>query len=118
MNSIVYVGMDVHKESEHSSGNCQNRHGITKAGNSHMRRLLVELAQSYTRGSVGHKSKDLKNRQKGNAPGVIAYSDKANERLRQVQFDAELHALSCRMGVIIYALSCRIQKIVLAFSCN
>ena len=48
-----------------------------------MRRLLVEAAQSYTRGNVGHKSVALKQRQKGNPPEVIAYADKANERLRR-----------------------------------
>ena len=69
--------------SEDSSGGKQKRGGITKAGNSHLRRLLVEAAQSYARGSIGHKSLDLKRRQSGNDPQVIAYADKANERLRR-----------------------------------
>ena len=68
---------------ESSSGNKQNRLSITKAGNSQVRRLLVESAQGYTRGKIGHKSADLKRRQKGNKPQVIAYADKANERLRR-----------------------------------
>jgi transposase len=68
---------------EDSSGSKQNRLGITKAGNAHVRRLLVEAAQGYTRGRIGHKSADLKRRQNGNAPQVIAYADKANERLRR-----------------------------------
>jgi transposase len=68
---------------EDSSGERQKRGGITKAGNSHVRRLLVEASQSYTRGAAGHKSLDLKRRQNGNAPQVIAYADKANERLRR-----------------------------------
>ena len=68
---------------EDSSGGKQVRLGITKAGNSHVRRLLVESAQSYTRGTIGHKSVALKNRQSGNSPQVIAYADKANERLRR-----------------------------------
>jgi transposase len=69
--------------SEDSSGGKQSRGSITKAGNSHVRRLLVESAQSYTRGAVGYKSVDLKRRQKGNTPQVIAFADKANERLRR-----------------------------------
>ena len=69
--------------SESSSGESQHRYGITKAGNSHLRRLLVESAQSYTRGTIGHKSIALKQRQQGNTPQVIAYADKANERLRR-----------------------------------
>ncbi len=68
---------------EDSSGEDQNRLGITKAGNSHIRTLLVEAAQSYTRGKPGYKSKALKARQKGNPADIIAYADKANERLRR-----------------------------------
>lgn len=68
---------------EHSSGDGQNRLGITKAGNSHLRRLLIEAAQCYNRGKVGYKSKELKARQYGNPAEIIAYADKANERLRR-----------------------------------
>lgn len=68
---------------EDSSGEDQTRLGITKAGNSHIRTLLVEAAQSYTRGQAGHKSKLLKERQYGNPADIIAYADKANERLRR-----------------------------------
>ena len=66
--------------SENSSGDSTNRYSITKAGNSHLRRLMVEAAQSYTRGNIGHKSLALKERQKGCSAEVIAYADKANER--------------------------------------
>ena len=68
---------------EDSSGDDQNRLKITKAGNRHLRMLLVEAAQSYGRGQIGYKSKELKKRQEGNSPEVIAYADKANERLRR-----------------------------------
>lgn len=61
--------------SEDSSGDDKNRYGITKAGNSHLRRLMVEAAQSYTRGTVGHKSIALKQRQQGCSADVIAYAD-------------------------------------------
>ena len=54
-----YIGL---VPGEDSSGDDQTRLGITKAGNSHLRMLL---------------------RQAGNAPQVIAYADKANERLRR-----------------------------------
>lgn len=72
---------------ENSSGGDQNRLGITKAGNTHVRRLLVEAAQSYGRGKTGHKSKALKERQEGNPPHIIAYADRANERLRRRYFN-------------------------------
>lgn len=76
----AYLGL---VPSEESSGEKQDRGGITKAGNTHLRRLLVEAAQGYTRGRIGHKSVALKKRQNGNTPEVIAYADKANERLRR-----------------------------------
>ena len=76
----AYLGL---VPAEDSSGGKHCRGSITKAGNSHVRRLLVEAAQSYTRGVIGHKSVDLKRRQSGNTPQIIAYADKANERLRR-----------------------------------
>ena len=68
---------------EDSSGDGQNRLGITKAGNRHIRTLLIEAAQSYGKGKVGYKSTALKARQAGNSSSVIAYADKANERMRR-----------------------------------
>jgi len=68
---------------EHSSSSDVNRLPITKAGNKHLRTTLVEAAQCICRGRVGAKSKDLSARQKGNDPSVIAYADKANERMRR-----------------------------------
>lgn len=68
---------------ENSSGDDRTRLGITKAGNSHLRLLLVEASHCYGRGQIGYKSKELKSRQSGNTPQVIAYADKANERLRR-----------------------------------
>ena len=68
---------------EASSGEKRRQTSITKAGNSHLRHLLIESAQSYTRGAVGYKSSVLKRRQKGCDPQVTAYADRANERLRR-----------------------------------
>ena len=68
---------------EDSSGNDRNGVSITKAGNRHIRMLLVEAAHSYGRGRVGYKSKEMASRQAGNPPAVIEYADKANERLRR-----------------------------------
>jgi len=68
---------------ENSSGDDKTRLSITKAGNRHVRLLLTEAAQCYGRGTVGYKSQALKARQAGNTPQVIAYADKANERLRR-----------------------------------
>ena len=68
---------------EDSSGDSRNGLSITKAGDSHVRMLLTEAAQSYTRGRSGCKSQALKARQYGNTAQVITYADKANERLRR-----------------------------------
>lgn len=76
----AYLGMT---PGEDSSGDDVNRGGISKAGNSHLRRLLIEAAQGICKGHVGQKSKELKARQKGNTSEVIAYADKANIRLRR-----------------------------------
>ena len=76
----AYLGL---APGEHSSAVKVNRLGITKAGNSHLRLLLVEAAGGICKGAIGHKSKVLKQRQQGNSAEVIAYADKANERLRR-----------------------------------
>ena len=75
-----YIGL---VPGEDSSGDDRTRLGITKAGNRQIRMLLTEACQSYSRGKAGYKSKELKARQTGNTPQVIAYADKANERLRR-----------------------------------
>ena len=77
---------------EHSSSDDQNRLGITKAGNRHLRLLLIEAAQSYDRGSVGIKSKALKARQNGAPPEVISYADKAGIRLRRKFIHMTFHS--------------------------
>lgn len=79
-NFASYIGL---VPGEDSSGDSQKRLGITKAGNTHVRKLLVEAAQSYSKGQIGYKSKELKDRQYGNTAQIIAYADRANERLRR-----------------------------------
>ena len=76
----AYLGL---APGEHSSSDNQNRLGITKAGNSHLRKLLIEAAGGICKGVIGHKSKALRARQEGNKPEVIAYADIANTRLRR-----------------------------------
>ena len=66
---------------ELSSSEDQNRLGITKQGNRFIRKLLVECSQSFSRAGSS-KSAALKKWQEGNTPEVIAYADKANERMR------------------------------------
>lgn len=68
---------------EHSSSESIRRSSITKAGNNHLRHLLVESAHCYSRGSITGKSKTLKKRQEGNKQEIIEYVDKANERMKR-----------------------------------
>lgn len=77
---------------EHSSSDKTNRLGITKAGNKHLRRLLVEAAQHYGRGSVGRKSVSLKKKQEGNRREIIAYADRCNARVKRKFFRIESHS--------------------------
>ena len=73
---MAYLGL---VPTEHSSGNRQRRGGITKAGNGHVRRVLIEAAWHYRhRPSVGIK---LRQRRHGQPPRVIAIADRAQQRL-------------------------------------
>jgi transposase len=66
---------------EDSSGDRERKGSITKAGNSHCRHVLVQAAWSYHhRPAV---SADLKRRQTGQPPSVIAHAWKAQQRLHQ-----------------------------------
>ena len=68
---------------ESSSGNTERMLGITKSGNRHLRRLAVEISNTYRRGAVGRKSAALKERQKDMPKDVVAYADKASERCQR-----------------------------------
>jgi transposase len=64
---------------EYSSGKKRSQGGITKTGNSHLRRLLTEAAWHYARPT--RVSKRLKQRRIGTEERVISYADKALYRL-------------------------------------
>lgn len=72
---MSYLGL---VPSEHSSGESRRVGGITKAGNSRLRRLLIESGWHY-RSYV--PSKRLRMRRKGQNPEIVAYADKAGRRL-------------------------------------
>ena len=87
--------------------------GITKQGNAFLRKLFVECAQSFSRASSG-KSEVLKKLQEGNAPEVIAYAERANERLRKRYMRLVLHnrkshnkataAIACELACFIWGM--------------
>ena len=96
----AYLGL---APGENSGSDNINRLGITKAGNSHLRLLLIEAAGGICRGAVGHKSKDLRARQNGNAAEVIAYADKANTRLRSKYYRMIRHGKKRNVAVAAVA---------------
>ena len=96
----AYLGL---APGERSSSDSINRLGITKAGNQHLRLLLIEASGGICKGAVGHKSKDLRQRQNGNPADVIAYADKANTRLRSRYYKFIRHGKKRNMAVAAIA---------------
>lgn len=66
---------------EHSSGEKRRQGGITKSGNGHLRRLLVEASWHYRYQSP--PSKKLIERRIGQKMEMVAYADKALRRLQK-----------------------------------
>ena len=79
---------------ENSSSDGQTLLGITKQGNRFLRRLLTEAAKRFSVAST-KKSKELLRRQKGNSEHIIAYADKANDRLRKRYYHLVMHNKKC-----------------------
>src|SRR5712664_554871 len=65
--------------SEHSSGSHVHRGAITKTGNAHLRRVLVEAAWAYR--FTPKCAKGLRQRQRGQPPGITDIAWKAQQRL-------------------------------------
>jgi transposase len=65
--------------SEHSSGPSVHRGPITKCGNAHLRRVLVEAAWAYRH--PPRCTKALRQRQRGQPPAVVELAWKAQQRL-------------------------------------
>jgi transposase len=73
---MAFVGL---VPSEHSSGATQKRGGITRTGNSHVRRVLTEAAWSYR--CKPQMSHAIRKRNEGVPPQVQAIAWKAQDRL-------------------------------------
>ena len=73
---MAFVGLVV---SEHSSGKSIKRGGLTRTGNSHVRRILIEAAQHDRHRPT--KSAALRKRQQGISPEVTDIAWKAQQRL-------------------------------------
>jgi len=80
---MAYLGL---VPSEHSSAGTRRQGSITKTGNSHVRRVLVEAAWHYRhRPNVGPglKTRGLQSRRRGQPGWVISIADKAQQRLHR-----------------------------------
>jgi transposase len=75
---MAYLGL---VPSEHSSGGTRRQGSITRTGNGHVRRVLVEAAWSYR--MRAQLSKPIAARTVGVAPGVAAIAWKAQQRLHK-----------------------------------
>jgi len=73
---MAYLGM---VPSEHSTGESVRRGGLTKAGNGHVRRVLIEAAWCNRHApAVGY---GLRQRRKGQPAWAVAHADRAMQRL-------------------------------------
>lgn len=75
----AYLGLT---PSEQSSGGKINLGGISKQGNTAVRTTLIECARALVKASIG-KSRKLKARQSGQSSEIIAYADRAVERMKR-----------------------------------
>ncbi len=76
-----YMGLTGLVCAERSTGQRVRRGGITKTGNAHLRRILIEAAWSYRRRNV--VSPILEERRRGCPPEVIRIARKAQDRLHR-----------------------------------
>ena len=75
---MAYLGL---VPSEHSSGGSRRQGGITKSGNRHVRRVLVNAAWDYRhRPRVGA---GLRKRRQGQPAAILALADRAQKRLNR-----------------------------------
>lgn len=79
--AAAFMGFTGLVSSEHSSGEKVWRGGITKAGNAHLRRVLVEAAWSNRHNTV--VSRELALRRRGCPAAVLQIARKAQDRLHR-----------------------------------
>jgi transposase len=75
---MAFLGM---VPSERSSGDKRRQGGITKAGNSHLRKLLIEAAWHYR--SYHPTSRALIERRKEVDPQIVSFANRAGRRLNR-----------------------------------
>jgi len=86
---------------EHSSGDTRRTGSITKCGNAHVRRVLIEASWHYQHyPTVGYT---LRKRREGQPPHVISIADQAQKRLHDRFWALELRGKSKNKAVTAVA---------------
>jgi len=106
---MAYLGL---VPSEHSSGPVVKRGPITKTGNSHARRTLIESAQSYR--LPARKSKAIRKRQEGLPEEVLEIA--WNAQLRLCQRYRRLTAKGKNHNVVVTAIARELAGFIWAIS--
>ena len=99
---------------EHSSGSKVQRGGITKTGNGHVRKVIVEAAWSYRLKPL--KSKALLQRQDGLDPDVCRISWEAQKRLSHRYH--HLAQAGKKKTVVITAIARELAGFIWAIGCR
>lgn len=86
---------------EHSSGEKRRQGAITKTGNSHVRRLLIEAAWNYRHRP--HVGAALRTRREGQSPRTIALADRAMQRLHRRYQQMTLRGVLPQKAVVAMA---------------
>jgi len=86
---------------EHSSGSKRNQESITKSGNTHVRKSLIEVSWHYRYKSSS--SKRLNERRYGQPAELISYADRALRRLQGKFFRLVLRGKSSQTAVTAVA---------------
>lgn len=110
---MAYLGL---VPSEHSSGGSRRQGGITKAGNGHVRRVLVEAAWNYR--FPARKTRDIEKRAEITSPQVQAMAWQAQKRLcgryRQLIESGKIKqqvttAVGRELAGFIWAIACEVM---------
>jgi len=110
---MAYLGL---VPSEHSSGGSRRQGGITKSGNGHVRRVLVEAAWNYR--FPARKTRDIEKRAQVTSPQVQAMAWQAQKRLcgryRQLIESGKIKqqvttAVGRELAGFIWAIACEVM---------
>jgi transposase len=93
---MAYLGL---VPSESSSGDRRRQGSITKTGNSHVRRALVNAAWQYRR--PAHVSRLLRQRRKGQPREIVALADRAMRRLHRRFAHLTLRRGKCAQKAVV-----------------